>query len=430
HAKRGDGRSDNGKMLIIVMTGGKFKRNIIRKLSGGCICANAHALSSHMNIEANAVSGCSRKIDSMHARAPRARPYTSGFVSLFSLFFLILTRKRRKFYLGPGLKFHPADQCVKFLRNDLLREYRTTVIDGYSLHSKRVFHNGANSCSVAVSKLVKTAINTTITVKLLKSKNHSGQSHAIVYKHGRLTTYFITKVMDLSHFDAFDLGVKAFENNVDVSTFIFQNATSMFINSRMATIGKYRDVRCKPSAFLGFSRIHIFQCTLASSVIGSNLISHKKTHSKETPYACDVCDKRFSRKKYSISAHLSRHKMTHTGVKPFACDVCPKKFHRSDGLAYTKEHIQEKKYQCDVCMKKFSQSRYLALHKRIHTGEKAYECVVCEKRFHQSSGLIAHKRTHTGERPYECDICKKTFSSSSGLARHKKTHGGDKSFEC
>ena len=26
-------------------------------------------------------------------------------------------------------------------------------------------------------------------------------SHATVYKHGRLTTYFITKVMDLSHFD-------------------------------------------------------------------------------------------------------------------------------------------------------------------------------------------------------------------------------------
>jgi hypothetical protein len=26
-------------------------------------------------------------------------------------------------------------------------------------------------------------------------------SHATVYKHGRLTTYFITKVMDISHFD-------------------------------------------------------------------------------------------------------------------------------------------------------------------------------------------------------------------------------------
>jgi hypothetical protein len=30
----------------------------------------------------------------------------------------------------------------------------------------------------------------------------SDGSHATVYKHGRLTTYFITKVMDLSHFDS------------------------------------------------------------------------------------------------------------------------------------------------------------------------------------------------------------------------------------
>ena len=29
----------------------------------------------------------------------------------------------------------------------------------------------------------------------------SDGSHATVYKHGGLTTYFITKVMDLSHFD-------------------------------------------------------------------------------------------------------------------------------------------------------------------------------------------------------------------------------------
>jgi hypothetical protein len=29
----------------------------------------------------------------------------------------------------------------------------------------------------------------------------SDGSHATTYKHGRLTTYFITKVMDLFHFD-------------------------------------------------------------------------------------------------------------------------------------------------------------------------------------------------------------------------------------
>ena len=34
-----------------------------------------------------------------------------------------------------------------------------------------------------------------------RDRSQSNGSHAPVYKHGRLTTYFITKVMDLSHFE-------------------------------------------------------------------------------------------------------------------------------------------------------------------------------------------------------------------------------------
>ena len=33
----------------------------------------------------------------------------------------------------------------------------------------------------------------------------SDGSHATVYKHGRLTTFFITKVIDLSHFDGISI---------------------------------------------------------------------------------------------------------------------------------------------------------------------------------------------------------------------------------
>ena len=50
----------------------------------------------------------------------------------------------------------------------------------------------------------------------------SDGSNATVYKHGRLTTYFITKVMDLSHFDViyeqrervFHRDIQTLENNV------------------------------------------------------------------------------------------------------------------------------------------------------------------------------------------------------------------------
>ena len=69
--------------------------------------------------------------------------------------------------------------------------------------------------------------------------------------------------------------------------------------------------------------------------------------------------------------HLAIHKRTHTGDKPYECDVCNKRFLRSD---------------------------VLTVHKRTHTGEKPYGCDVCNKRFSHSGSLARHKKTHTLER--------------------------------
>ncbi|KAL7648206.1 UNVERIFIED_CONTAM: hypothetical protein RMT77_000109 [Armadillidium vulgare] len=56
------------------------------------------------------------------------------------------------------------------------------------------------------------------------------------------------------------------------------------------------------------------------------------------------------------------------------------------------KHTKEKPFQCSVCCKRFSTKTELNIHIRIHTGEKPYQCDKCNRRFSQKITLKNHQR--------------------------------------
>nr|XP_046251246.1 zinc finger protein 572-like [Scatophagus argus] len=144
-------------------------------------------------------------------------------------------------------------------------------------------------------------------------------------------------------------------------------------------------------------------------------IKFKKSYTRERPFSCTVCDKRFGCK-----GNLRAHMRSHTGEKPFTCTVCNKCFSAKVNMkTHMRSHTGEKPFSCSMCTKSFSQKKTLVIHLRIHTGEKPFRCSFCGKCFSDNGTLKRHIRVHTGEKPYSCSVCGRNFSLLSHVKSHK-----------
>ncbi|XP_045901497.1 zinc finger protein 568-like [Micropterus dolomieu] len=85
------------------------------------------------------------------------------------------------------------------------------------------------------------------------------------------------------------------------------------------------------------------------------------------------------------------------------------------------EESKEKPYCCSVCEKRFSNCSHLAAHIRTHTGERPYRCEICRKTFITTSALNRHQTIHTEGKHFVCNYCGKSFKWMESLGRHMRS---------
>ncbi|XP_018579459.1 transcription factor IIIA [Anoplophora glabripennis] len=152
----------------------------------------------------------------------------------------------------------------------------------------------------------------------------------------------------------------------------------------------------------------------------SRLEIHKRKHTGERPFFCDVenCERA-----YTNIAHLKRHKsFVHDKSSEVMCTVsgCGLVFNNKYSLKkHTNQHhnISNSLFKCALCLQEFKKKRQLKNHLYLHTGgEEPLKCSICNITFETVHLYNKHKSNH---KTYTCD-CGSVFNRWTLFCQHRK----------